>query len=72
MKTEITYYRMDRKKIALFRFLLEAYEGVAVLTTVDNTRGLVRVHVPEGFGSTFKELYKDVEKDFKLTPVEAP
>jgi hypothetical protein len=37
--------RPDR--ISLFRFLLEGYDGLAVLSTQDVHRGLVRLLVPE-------------------------
>jgi hypothetical protein len=35
------FLRVDRREIAYFRFILEAYEGLAVLHTLDPARGRV-------------------------------
>ncbi|WP_417915308.1 DUF4911 domain-containing protein [Candidatus Electronema sp. JM] len=45
MRTFFLRIRTDR--ISLFRFLLEGYDGLAVLTTVDVQQGLVRLTVPK-------------------------
>lgn len=45
MRTFFLRIRTDR--ISLFRFLLEGYDGLAVLTTVDVEQGLVRLTVPK-------------------------
>jgi hypothetical protein len=42
------YYRVDRRHISLLRFILEAYEGVATLTTVDARAGIVKVLMAPG------------------------
>lgn len=40
------YLRIRPDRISLLRFLLEGYEGLAVLSTVDVRQGLVRLIVP--------------------------
>ena len=43
----MTYYlRINPSRISLFRFLLEGYDGLAVLSTLDAKQGLVRLLVP--------------------------
>lgn len=49
------YLRIRRDRIALFRFLLEGYDGLAVLSTMDAKQGLVRLIVPE---SRYAELWQ--------------
>jgi hypothetical protein len=49
----ILFFHVKPEKISLFRFLLEGYDGLAVLSTVDAKQGLVRLLVP---GSRLKEL----------------
>ena len=44
----VSYYRVDRRDISLLRFILEAYEGVATLTTVDPREGIVKVLAAPG------------------------
>lgn len=49
------YLRVRPERIALFRFLLEGYDGLAVLSTMDVKDGLVRLIVPE---SRYTELWR--------------
>jgi hypothetical protein len=49
------YLRIRPDKIALFRFLLEGYDGLAVLSTMDAKQGLVRLIVP---ASQYRELWQ--------------
>jgi hypothetical protein len=48
------YLRIRSDRISLFRFLLEGYDGLAVLSTMDVNQGLVRLIVPE---SRYVELW---------------
>ena len=41
------YLRIRPDRISLFRFLLEGYDGLAVLSTLDAKQGLVRLLVPK-------------------------
>ena len=49
------YLRIRPDQIALFRFLLEGYDGLAVLSTMDAKQGLVRLIVP---ASQYRELWQ--------------
>uniref|UniRef100_UPI0040560818 DUF4911 domain-containing protein n=1 Tax=Candidatus Electronema sp. TaxID=2698783 RepID=UPI0040560818 len=42
------FLRIRTDRISLFRFLLEGYDGLAVLSTIDVQQGLVRLIVPKG------------------------
>jgi hypothetical protein len=42
------YIVIDRSKIGFLRFTLEAYEGIASVSTVDAPLGLVRVNMAPG------------------------
>ncbi|MBW2100196.1 MAG: DUF4911 domain-containing protein, partial [Deltaproteobacteria bacterium] len=35
------YYRVDRRAISFLRFVFEAYDGIATLTTIDPDSGIV-------------------------------
>jgi hypothetical protein len=49
-------FRIDRRDISFLRFVLEAYEGVAVLTTVDTRNGVVSVRIAPGSEGLVAEL----------------
>jgi len=42
------FYKVDRRDISLLRFILEAYDGVATLTTVNAADGIVKVMMAPG------------------------
>lgn len=46
METAELYLRISPGKIGYLKFLLEGYDGLAVLTTMDADHGLVRLLVP--------------------------
>ncbi len=48
MYSTVRHYRVDRHKIGFLKFLLEGYEGLASLSTVDAGRGIVTLYMPPG------------------------
>jgi len=42
------YYRVDSREISFFRFILEGYDGLAVLTTLDARSGQVVLSIAPG------------------------
>lgn len=40
------YIRVNPKRIAFLKFILEGYDGLALVTTLDRRDGLVRLLVP--------------------------
>lgn len=48
------YLKIRPEKISWFKFLMEGYDGLAVISTIDVKKGLVRLMVPR---SRHKELF---------------
>lgn len=48
LRTVRRFYRINRRDISFLRFILEAYDGVAVLTTQDGQRGIVSITIAPG------------------------
>ncbi len=42
------YIRISPRSIAFLKFILEGYDGIATVTTIDKADGLVRLLVPAG------------------------
>jgi hypothetical protein len=40
------YYEVSRQEIAYLRFILESYDGLAFIRTIDKRRGLVEIAFP--------------------------
>ena len=53
------YIRIDPKSIAFLKFIIEGYDGLALLTTIDRRDGLVKLLVPT---SRHDELWKLLEE----------
>lgn len=49
------FLRIRPDRISLFRFLLEGYDGLAVLSTINTQQGLVRLIVPK---DRYAELWR--------------
>lgn len=47
-RSTLRYLMIDRARIGFLRFILEAYEGIASVSTVDASLGLVRLNVAPG------------------------
>ena len=71
MKSSTKYYQIERSQIAFFKFILEAYEGIAVLSTVDSFRGVVVLRIPPGCESETEMLVNVLEREIMIEPVEA-
>lgn len=68
METVKQYYRVDRRRINLIRFVFEAYEGLAVVTTVDAASGKIVLAVAPGCESVAREVMSDLGKGFLIEP----
>jgi hypothetical protein len=69
MRTTKLYYRVDRRQINMIRFIFEAYEGIAVATTLDAAAGLIVLSVAPGCEKTAGGIMKDMGKDFLVESI---
>ena len=62
-------YRIDRRQIHFLKFVLEGYDGVAVLRTIDPKEGLVVLHVGPGSQGIVDMIIADLQESMRLEPV---
>jgi len=60
------YYRMERHGISFLRFILEAYDGIAILETLDSASGLVMLHIAPGCEDDVEMVLQDIKKDILI------
>ena len=60
------YFRVDRREIGFMRFIFEAYDGIANLTTIDSNRGLILINIPGGCEKYVDELLEDLKRDILI------
>ncbi len=70
METIKRYYRIDRARIAYVRFILEAYDGIANMTTLDPQQGLVRMAISPGCIVDMDSLIFDLKRKVLIEPVD--
>jgi hypothetical protein len=70
MKTIRQYYRVDRRQINLVRFTFEAYEGVAVVTTLEAASGLIVVCSAPACKDLVADVMEDLSRDIRIERVE--
>ena len=62
MKTIKKYFRIDRKEICFFKFIFEAYDGIATLTTIDARQGIVLLRIAPGCEDEVETILQDLKK----------
>lgn len=63
MKTIKKYFRIDRKEICFLKFILEAYDGIATLTTIDARQGIILLRIAPGCEDEVETILQDLKKD---------
>lgn len=66
------YFQVDRSQHAYLTFIIESYEGVCTVSTVDNARGIVRILAPEGRTGEFEGLLAALHKEIGMHEVNWP
>ncbi len=64
MKTIQKKYRVDRKKIGFIKFIFEAYDGIAVVSTVDARKNLIMLSISPDLIEESDIIVNDLKKDF--------
>jgi hypothetical protein len=57
---------MDRREIFFLKFILEEYDGVATLTTVDAHQGIVLLRIAPGCEDEVETVLQDLKKDMMM------
>jgi hypothetical protein len=70
MQSNRQYFRVDRKKIYFLKFIFEAYDGIASITTIDPALGVVSLSVPPGCEPDVAIVINELKKDILIEPIE--
>jgi hypothetical protein len=69
MDTHSTYFRVRREDIAYLKFILESYEGMAVLRTTDPHEAVVELMVAPGWEKDVEEVIDGLRKEIPIEPI---
>ncbi|HCE68552.1 MAG: hypothetical protein A2X82_10225 [Geobacteraceae bacterium GWC2_55_20] len=64
------YFKVAHRDMVYLKFILEAYEGMNVMSTVDNKVGIIRIAIMPGFVEDMDALLADLGQKVVMEPVE--
>ena len=64
METLQKQYRVDKTQIGFIRFIFEAHEGVAVVSTLDAKQGLIQLAISPELETEAMMIVEDLKKEF--------
>ncbi len=73
METVQKEYTVERKRIGFVKFIFEAHEGIAVVTTIDSKpgaeKGGIRLSIAPSLTCEAEMIIQDLKKDFMFDEV---
>lgn len=70
MKTSVRFYRVERAQISFVKFILEAYDNMAVLSTFDSQKALVQLTIAPGCEPLVADIMNRLAETIFMTPVD--
>ena len=61
MKTIEKYYCIEKKDLCFLRFVIEACDGIAIITTIDPLQGIVKLCIPPGCESDVQTVLDSMD-----------
>jgi len=65
----VRYFKVDRRDLVLLKFILEAYEGMSTLSTVEPEGVIIRLSIPYGFAEEIESIIASVGADMLIQEV---
>ena len=69
MDTQSRYFRLRRENIAYFKFIIESYEGMAVVRTKDPHEAIVELMVAPGWEKDLEEVLEGLREEMTIEPL---
>lgn len=66
------FYKVRREDICLIKALLETYENMMLVSTVNEAEGKIQVAIAPDFLDDCREILEDLGKEFLMIPVNDP
>jgi hypothetical protein len=64
------YFKVLHRDMVYLKFILEAYEGMNVMSTVDNVAGIIRIAIMKGFEADMDALLAELGRQVAMEAVE--
>ena len=72
MDTQSRYLRLRREDIAYFKFIIESYEGLAVVRTKDSSEAIVELMVAPGWEKDVEQILEGLRREIPIESLNNP
>jgi hypothetical protein len=69
MDTQSRYFRICRGDIAYFKFIIESYEGMAVVRTKDPREAIVELMIAPGWEKDAEAVLGELQKEIEIVKI---
>ena len=69
MKTIDKLYAIERKSVGFVKFIFEAYDGIAVVETIDRHASIIKLHIAPGCETDVDDVLNELKKEILIEPV---
>jgi len=69
MDTQSKYFRIRQKDIAYFKFIIESYDGMAVVRTKDPREAVVELMVAPGWEKDLEMVLGGLREEIPIEPL---
>jgi hypothetical protein len=66
----LKWFKLRRKNIALVQFIIEAYEGMATVTTMDPHSAIIQVSIMPDFLQEILNVLESLKNKYQLEEIE--
>ena len=66
------YLKLKRKDISIIQFIIEGYEGMATVTTIDPQAAIIQVSIIPDFLSEIKNVINDLKNKYQMEEINYP
>ena len=66
------YFKLKRKDIAIVQFIIEGYEGMATVTTIDPHTAIIQISIISDFILDMNAVIKDLKNKCKMEEINCP
>jgi len=69
LKTIGKLYAIERKSVGFVKFIFEAYDGIAVVETIDRHASIIKLHIAPGCETDVDDVLHELKKEILIEPV---
>ena len=62
-------FRIKKEDIAPVQFIVEGYEGMASVTTIDPHEAVIRIYIMPGFEEIIDKLLSELKNNYSLMEI---